>query len=291
MIPPPADARNYGNVTLHVSLGHAVGKTTLGKRAKEETAKLVSNLKDNLGPQRSVFACCHKWVEPHLISHDTGFSRFDVGHWGAIDGRNEWQDYDTAVIFGLPYRDRTWSANTFMALRGLQTTEWLNSEGDRPFQQYKDIRHSLEVGQLIVSIVQAVNRVRCRRVIDAQGNCPTTDVFLLLPGDDTGRQVLAGIEAEMPGIKVVPWVYTEAKRKPRKSNHEEALIRFAKVMGDGKRSASEIRQQLRYPSTPWKRLVASMKDTASNLYQRLAEAGVRYETYRTSQTQRAFLVK
>ena len=32
-----------------------------------------------------------------------------------------------------------WSANTFMALQGVQTTDWLRAEGNRPFKNLKDI--------------------------------------------------------------------------------------------------------------------------------------------------------
>jgi hypothetical protein len=291
IIPTPSNARSYANVTLHVSMGHAVGKTTLVRNAKEATEKLIENLQGNLGRDRSVFVCCHQWVEPHLVSYDTGFSRFDVGHWGAVDGRNDWKEFDTAVIFGLPYRDRTWSANTFMALCGPQTTEWLNSEGNRPFQQYQDIRHSLEVGQLIVSIVQAMNRVRCRRVIDGQGNCPATDIYLLLPGDRTGKEVLEGIQAEMPGIKVEAWTYTEAKRRPRKSNHEEALARYARVMMSGRKSASDIRSELGIPQKTWEDLTVKLKDTNSTLAKRLVAEGVVYKVDQGGKVRRGWLAK
>ncbi len=291
VVPVPANARRYQNVTLHVSTGHAVGKTSLVKNAKDEAPRLIENLRAAIGADRKVFVCCHQHVEHHVMGFDTGFTAFDAGHWNAVDGRNDWQDFDTAVIFGLPYRDKVWSANTFMALRGLQDDSWLNSEGDRPFLHYKDVRHALEVGQLFVSIVQAINRIRCRRVIDADGNCPTADVFLLLPNDATGRELLQGVEREMPGINIVSWNYEHAKRKPRKSNHEEALVRFAQAMRPGKRSIHDIRSELSIPSTPMERLIAAMKDTGSSLHARLTEAGTKYEVTGVGRGARSHLVK
>ena len=291
VVPVPSDARSYRNVSLHVARVAAVGKGAMVKDAKQATAKLVSNLQEALGEDRKVFVCCHKGVEPFLVGMDTGFAAFDAGHWMAIDGRNDWNGYDTAVIFGLPYRDKVWSANTYMALRGVQDDDWLNSNGQRPFRDYPDVRHALEVGHLVVSIVQAVNRVHCRRVIDAEGNCPPTDVFLLLPFDRTGEEVLEGIKREMPGIKVTGWAYAESKRKPRRSNHEEALVRFASVMNVGRKSASDIRSQLSISAAQWDRMVSHLRDRLSPLAQRLLEHGVQYLIEGKGRGARSYLVK
>jgi hypothetical protein len=163
-----------------------------------------------------------------------------------------------------------------MALRGLQSTEWLQAE-ERPFRQYRDVRHALEVGQITVQVVQAINRVHSRRVIDEQGNCPPTDVFLLLPDTTTGRDILAGIEREMPGINVQPWEYiTDGTVTVHKANHEGALIRYASVMETGQKSASDIKRELGISSTQWERLVVMMKEPTSHLASALAGYGVHY---------------
>jgi hypothetical protein len=292
VIPVPSDARSYSNVNLHVSKGHAVGKGTMVKNGQEEAPKLIAAVKEVVGTNRKVLCVCHKAVEPHLAAYGGAFETFDVGHWNALDGRNDWQDYDTAVIFGLPYRDKTWSANTYMALRGLQDDEWLNSEGDRPFETYKDVRHSLQIGHLVVSIVQALNRVRCRRVVDTEGNCHPTDVFLLLPGGSIGWEILSGIKTEMPGINILDWNFSETSgitRKPRKSNHSEALVRFARGMQEGRKAASTIRRELGMSRETFMRLVTQLKDHTSELAKELAKAGVRYLTDGPGMP--AFLVK
>jgi hypothetical protein len=143
----------------------------------------------------------------------------------------------------------------------------------------------------VVSIVQAINRVRCRRVIDGLGNCPVTDVFLLLPKDRTGREVLEGIMKEMPGINVVDWTYGEAKRKPRKANHEEALVRFAGVMSIGRKAASDIRNRLGISPQHWDRMAQRMRDRTSALAQRLSAQGVYYLTEGRGRGARSYLVK
>jgi hypothetical protein len=291
LVPVPEKARSYGNVTIHVSKGHAVGKTSLSKRAKDEAARLVKNLQTELGNDRRVFVCTHRDVEPHLVALETGFASFEVGHWGAIDGRNDWQQCDTAVIFGIPYRDKTWSANTYMAVRGPQSTEWLNDEGQRHFGPYPDIRHSLEVGQLVVSIVQAINRVRCRRVVDEEGNCLPTDVYVLLPEDKTGKAILDGICREMPGVVVSDWTYKDVRRKVRRSNLEEALIRYSKSLRQGKVAMQEIGKALSIPQGTMKWLQGRLKDQTSQLVQQLSTLGVSYEVTGVGRGARSYLVR
>jgi len=291
VIPAPADARRYDNVTLHISTGHAVGKTSMIKAMPKAAGRLIGNLSKTISKDRKVFVCAHKQVTAHLVAFSHPFASFEVGHWGAIDGKNTWDNCDTVVIFGLPYRDNVWSANLYMALQGLQTTEWLQSEGDRPFRHFKDVRHALRVGQLVVNIVQAINRAQCRRVIDGAGNCKPTDVFILLPDDRTGAEVLSGIIQNMPGIKVMDWAYEDVRRKLRRSNHEEALVRYASAMQAGRRAVTRIRNDLTIPATTWERLAGKLRNTASSLSQSLLPLGVSYVVDGQGRCQRAFLVK
>ena len=308
VIPVPSNARSYSNVKLHISMGHAVGKTTLREKGKDEAPKLLAAIKDTLGADRKVLVVAHKSVEAHFTGYCSPtdgataapledaqgcpFKTLQVGHWNALDGRNDFRDCDTVVIFGLLYRDKVWSANTFMALQGLQDNDWLNSEGDRPFQGYRDVRHSLEVGHLVVSVVQAINRVRCRKVTDEQGNCDTTDVFLLLPNDTTGKEIIEGIRAEMPGIDVLDWDYSKTSgttRKPRKSNHKDALVAFARGMQAGRKAATVVMRELGMSRQTFMNLMTQLKDRASGLAREMAGAGVRYQTDGPGMP--AFLVK
>ena len=85
------------------------------------------------------------------------------------------------MIAGIPYRDRVWANNTFMAIRGLQSNEWLQNSSKRAFGTIDDIQRGLQLSQITVSILQAINRIRCRRVIDEYGNCKSSKIYLLIP--------------------------------------------------------------------------------------------------------------
>lgn len=289
IIEPPEGVRNYSNVNLWVSWGHKQGKVFLRNNASKLSSALLSELSQVIPKDRKVFLCCHKDVEPVLLTYSPSFN-MKVGHWGAVDGSNQWQDCDTAVIFGLPYMPDTWSANAFFALRGVQDTEWLQTP-HRPFGRHIDVREALKTGHVVASVVQAINRIRCRKVTDSEGNCPKADVYLMLPDGKSGQAILRGILRSMPGINLQEWAFSEAKKKPRKNDSEEALVRFAEGMIRGKYACSVIKKSLGISSTTWERLAAKLKDSASEIHTRLTSCGVRYFLEGSGQRQRAYLVK
>ncbi len=288
-IVPPEGSRSYGNVTVHVSRGHKTGKNFMTKNVKDVCSHLVTDL-DNRLQGRRVFIATHQHVEPVLLSFETKFER-KVAHYGAIDGANEFRDCDTAVIFGLPYRPSYWSANVFMACQGVQDNDWLHGP-ERPFKEHSDIREALQTGQIIVDVVQAINRARCRKVIDDHGNCPVTDVYLLLPADFRADEIIKGIKTEMPGVVVKEdWDFNGQKKKARRSNHEEALMALFKTMMPGKVSKSDVQGVIGASSATMDRLITKAQDPESELHKAMTEAGVTYEVKRKSKTQRGFFVK
>jgi hypothetical protein len=160
------------------------------ERSKKRLPRVRQAVEEAVSPEQSVFMCAHKDVEEMIIkkwADKANFKQFSVGHWGAVDGRNTWQDFDTAVILGLPYRPQTWATNMFCALQGAQDDQWLKSP---EWKHFKNVRKEMEQRQLSVSVIQAINRVRCRHVIDAEGHCPPADIFIVLPDDMTGDAIL-----------------------------------------------------------------------------------------------------
>jgi hypothetical protein len=68
-----------------------------GGRRENEYPRLLSDLEKRLDPDRSVFLCTHLDNVSHALTYEPPFSKFSIGHWGAVDGSNEWKEYDTAV--------------------------------------------------------------------------------------------------------------------------------------------------------------------------------------------------
>ena len=303
---PAISCRSYANATLRASFGHAVGRSSLtrvrkGQKdvgAKTEAPKLFAALSDEHArrastqcPMEQALIVCHKDAKPYLAGFETPFE-YALAHYGALDGRNDWRDYDSVVIFGLDYRHPADAPVQFMTLQPeSQTDEWLKDGSKRAFKGHSDIRVAIDQGVSASSVIQAVNRIRTRRVIDSAGNCPDSFVYMLLPGDKTGKAIYQTLQEQMPGIQLDPWHFKGAKRAAR-SKHERAFEEFLKGLEAGESwSATAVREHLGIPGTPWKRLVPKLKSETTAIGQLMVELGVRYEITRTGKTQTARIVK
>lgn len=133
---------------------------------------------------------------------DLGVSKVASAHWDAIDGSNDYKDFDTAVIFGLPFRDRIWGTGVFFVFQGVRSDEW----HDNPtWKEHANVREPLQRRHLATSIRQAMGRVRLHKVIDEQGRCAPTDVFIMLPKGERGTEILRYVRQELPNISVQDW--------------------------------------------------------------------------------------
>ena len=301
VIEPPQGTRDYQNVTLHVSVGHKVGKIFMGDNPQGLSDALMGSLAvefEKYDTKRKVLIVTHKKLEPHLLQYEPEEFEVSVAHWGALNGSNKWKDCDTVVIFGLPYRPNTFPVNAFMAFQGVQTTEWLTSQEERKFRDYNDIREAIATGQMVTDIVQAINRVRCRKVIDTQGNCPPTDVYLLLPTKETAQDLLTGITKQMPNVRVVNWNYKGQKQKKRgvkKSNYEESLVSYLLTnLSEGSKIVkSTVKDTLGIPKTTFERLISRLHtpDPSDPMVKQLADSGISYQVKRRKKTQRGYFLK
>jgi len=287
--PIPPNTRNYRNVTLHVARASGVGKTAMLKDGKNRIPRLLAEL-ETLGSIRKVFLCLHKGNEHIPLQYSSLFEQLSVGHWGAIDGRNDWKDCDTVVIFGLPYRDHIWATNTFFAIKGLQGDGWLRNP---QWKSYADVREELQAKQITVSVVQAINRIQCRKVIDDQGNCPPSDVFIVLPQGFRGDRYLDAIKQEMPGIGTKGWEFSldGAEVTVRKGSSHEALLTYMTNAPAGETPLSSVRQELELKPEGFKSLKAALKDNGHPLTAQLKGIGVTLITSGYGRGSKSYLLK
>jgi hypothetical protein len=203
--PTPPGVRDYSNVTLHVARTSSIGKTKMEESGDKRFPQLQANLAEQLSAERRVLFCVHKHVE-HLVPEkaDLGVAEVASAHWGALDGSNAYKDFDTAVIFGLPFRDRIWGTNVFFAFQGVQDDDWHENPS---WKKHANVRELLQRRHLATSIIQAMGRVRLRKVIDEQGRCAPTDVFIVLPNGERGTEILQYIRQELPNITVRDWPF------------------------------------------------------------------------------------
>lgn len=291
IVPTPSKVRDYSTVTLHIARATGLGKTTMIPNIKTRFPRLLDALESEIGPDRSVFLCMHKDAEHVALSYQHRFARFDVGHWGAVDGRNTWAGCDTAVIFGLPYRDQVWSTNQFFALQGHQDDEWIQNP---VWKEHADVRRVMEQRQLSVSIIQAINRVCCRRVIDTQGRCPAADIYIVLPKDKTGDAILRDILADMPSIRVVPWNFEldgPKVRKARAGTSHAALITLMTNRLPGETAMPHIQRELGLDRLKLKKLKEALSKPDHPTTTALRSIGVGYVVRGAGRGSKSFLIK
>jgi hypothetical protein len=291
IIPTPSKVRDYSTVTLHIARAAGLGKHSMIKNIKTRFPRLLHALENEISLDRSVFLCLHKDAEHTALSYTHHFARFDVGHWGAVDGRNDWASHDTAVIFGLPYRDRVWSTNQFFALQGHQDDEWIKNP---VWKEHEDVRRVMEQRQLSVSVIQAINRVCCRRVIDAQGRCPQADIYIVLPKDKTGDAILQDILADMPNIHVVPWAFEldGAKvRKARTGTSHAALLALMANRLPGETAMPHVQRELGLDRLKLKKLKEALSKSEHPTTTALRNIGVGYVVRGAGRGSKSFLIK
>ena len=152
----------------------------------------------------------------------------------------------------------------------------------------------MQVKQLSVSMIQAINRIRCRRVIDSQGNCAPADVFIILPRNEDGQAILRNIQSDMPNIKVVDWeieIDAPAASKVRKGSSHEAILAFMNNADAGELPLSELKRQFDLKQDALKALQKSLKDQAHALTKSLADVGVTYHSSGKGRASKSFLLK
>ena len=273
---PPEGVRNYQNVTLHVSTGHKVGKQSMVENAKEEAVKVegfLSDLFKTQGDRHQALVVTHKDVEPVLINKvDPG--KTVVGHWGAVQGRNKWKDCDTIMMWGLPYKPDFCTMNVYQVLQGPVSPTEADPETKAEMNQ---ARRDLKMGWVMTDILQAFNRIRCRKTIDSEGNCPKAEGYILFKSKDEAEEILEVIQREMPGINIDrAWEFNggTVKRRNRKSNAEAALISYFDTMDKGRWSKSDVQKFLGISQRKMNELVALAKDHGSTVGQVMIKAGV-----------------
>jgi hypothetical protein len=294
IVPTPPGVRDYSRVTLHVAWTRSgTGKATMVERAKQRFPRLIQDLTERLAPERSVFFCVHKAVEHELPdAADLPFAKAARAHWGAVDGSNEFADCDTAVIFGLPFRDAvTWPTNVFFAIQGVQGDEWL----DNPtWKGQGNLREQMVRRQLSASVIQAINRIRCRHVTDEGGGCPSADVFIVLPSGERGEDILGAIRREMPGLRVVDWPFDldgPKVRKPSTGTPHERLVTFMRNRAPGRTSLKVIARELGLKPNGRKELQKNLRNENHPTTLALRTLGVTYAATGKGRGAKSDLVK
>lgn len=273
VLPRPEKVRTYSAARVHVSKGHRVGKEHLQRTAKEQWPAVSAQLSKRL-IGRQALICTHKNVSSFVRIFEAEQQGWAFTHWGDIDGKNEWSAKCAAVFFGLPYTDNSFAIDTFFAHVGPQDDDWLQTA--RRYGAFEDICKALLHSFIVRSVVQAINRIRCRRIIDDWGNCDPTDVYLLLPSGSISEAVVNAIVQQMPGVQICEWNAGAAKRKARAASCKARLLAFFDAAKARTYSKSEVIREIRTNARTFERAITQLLAPASDLARELASRGAEY---------------
>jgi hypothetical protein len=290
VIAPAANARNYDNVTLHLAWGHNVGKEYLVENADRLWLKYRSAIQSVLSANDRVLVCCHEAVEQKVCNYPANPERMAFEHWGNIEGRNDWDEYEAVALIGLFYLPAVAHVNAAQALLGPQTDDWLQNQEVRKAEADRDILTEMQCQHLAGTALQAIGRVQCRKVIDAAGRCKPTNVFLPLPSSADGRAVLAAILDSMPGIQIKDWQLDAGKRKPRADQCCKRLGDYFTPVPAGLYTKAQVRLQAKISPSSLDRAIQRITKPTSNEHRLLAGLGVTYHP-RYGRGAQSFFVK
>ena len=134
--------------------------------------------------------------------------------------------------------------------------------GERSWGSYADVHEEMQSGHLAASIIQAINRVCCRRVIDAEGNCPPAHIFVVLRAGEEGDVILGHIREEMPGVVVKPWLFEldGPQERIRRGSSHAAVLAFMHNQTPGKIRMSDIKKELCIAPYTYRNLLKVLRD-------------------------------
>jgi hypothetical protein len=289
--------RSYETVQLRYALVKGTGKMAVDSETVAKTLDAVMAHYGERVKERRVLV-----VVPEKLKRSAeriwaygGFKEVGVAHWNAIDGRNDWRDFDTVVTISINWGPRSLDLAHFLAIHGLELDdEGLNSPPDG-VQTTREHR-------VAANMAQAIGRIRLRRMTKADGTCEPCDVFLRLPHKWVinrldSKNILAGIQTTMTGIQIAEWG-TLAETRSLAGPHPDAtdklskeILAVARLMPPGARRELR-REDFKASNGTFGRMLQRSQAAAHPLHTELASLGAWVDPGRRGQgSHRAALVK
>lgn len=310
--PLPKNIRSYKNVSLHVQYGFQNSKDYLSKEERDEKHFIdaINALHPKIQSNKRFLLVTFKGVREKLAPLKRKYRKCAVAHWGGLNGKNNWKDYDTIVLYGLPRLDGitpksvvlafdNWhrkTQNYHAAPLGYHEEMPDGSAGGMLFDNFVD-PDEYHTGYVVANVIQAINRIRCRQIIDEHGNCSTSDVYLLFNhGSPLEKAILSGIKEEMPLIvlseTVAPTLNTFEQEEL--TAKQKAVIEFFEDKKPGKYLAKEIYKEIEergIAKRTVERCIASMQNEPQSLISRHMQGiGVTYEGEKGKYGQSRFII-
>ena len=284
----PKDIRNYKNTTLFIAEKQITGREGLCNLSNDHLDVIANEIDKNIFKNNKVAIFTHICLEDKLQNkYKDQLEGVQLGHFGKLTGLNNYSDCNTLYLLGLPYKPESYYTDLHA----------LSKAGISCFDNNKETkndRDKIKTTTLSAEVVQTINRVSCRNIIDSEGNCPITTIHMLLPIDKTiSKSILDSIQEQMPGIVIKRWdfVLKTSKKPGPKRKYDEPFLKelpkdynesilfsiIANKLGMPETTKDKFRKRLQDPNDPLKievmeASVAFVKNKKSGLWMLTKEA-------------------
>jgi hypothetical protein len=216
MIDRVKNIRNYSNVTMH---------TIVDKTGKQEISlNIASNIMNSVALGKKTLIITH-------LKNETSFEQIikdkypkgtiiKVAHWNALTGLNNWDDFDTCIIAGLNHKPIYYSQNRTIINTDTEETAFGN--------QRPRINTAITDSTIVAEIIQAINRIRIRKVTKEDGGCDEANIYIILPFNKD-HTYINEIKKEMTNIKIKEWKLESSTASKEGKAHSDIVIRYLKA--------------------------------------------------------------
>jgi hypothetical protein len=214
---PKIECRRYDNVNIH-TFTTSTGKDTIMANSDIVAKSLSKSILDNTSKDDKVLVVVHKDLEYKLLSFLGSTDNIYINHWGNLTGSNEYKECNKIFIYGLFHKPLNIHYNNYRLSGNKFNLDLMLDEVERVKIQ------EIEKHDVATELIQAINRIRIRKVIDTLGNCDSADVYITLPQGDTIIQSM--LRQEMVGATISnDWSVSKTLAKVDRTGNTEALIK------------------------------------------------------------------
>jgi hypothetical protein len=261
MVEKVANVRNYANATLHTAIGNT------GKDAID--IKMATSILNSVTLGKKTLVVTHKQNREYFMqAKENSYPQktIEVAHWNAITGLNTWDKFDTCIVAGLNHKPKFYAQNRTIIHIGNTSISFGAKQNI--------LNASIEDSSILVEIIQAINRIRVRKVIDEKGNCDDANIYIILP-QYKDLDYIKTIKDEMPNINIKDWTLTSSTIKKGKAHADIVIEHLKNTLKDDEQTAIyEVRDRLGIKLDSYKSMLGSTADKKEAFKKRLREHGI-----------------
>lgn len=222
---PKIECRTYDGVTIHTATT-STGKESILSNKDRIIKSIVASVRELTTSSDKVLIVVHKDIEMSLVSYLGDCDYIHINHWGNLTGTNDYRDCNKIFIYGLFHKPLYTHYNNYRLSGNPFKTSMLVDEFERIAVR------QIAISDITSELIQAINRICIRKVIDSKGGCAKADVYVTLPSHDSSY-IMRAFESELPNATVLnDWKLPDDILSVDRKGNTQALIDVLNVLKD-----------------------------------------------------------